>query len=109
MGKMNDYLTETVVFDLHLSYVGNIITIRNVQKQGVVRKEKNYRSYERKRLEIRRKSNVCGMSRSVSVTITFLISFLGCMNGFCFCTHDGRLEFEERRCHPAYEHSESFT
>ncbi len=32
----------------------------------------------------------------------------GCMNGFCFCT-DGRLEYEERRCHPAYEHSDVLT
>lgn len=26
----------------------------------------------------------------------------GCRNGFCFCPLSGRLEFEERRCHPAY-------
>ena len=27
----------------------------------------------------------------------------GCRNGFCFCTHDSRLEYDERRCHPAYK------
>lgn len=32
----------------------------------------------------------------------------GCLNGFCFCT-DGTLEYEERRCHPAYVTSKAFT
>ena len=31
----------------------------------------------------------------------------GCMNGFCFCSQNGRLEYEQRRCHPAYDNSNS--
>ncbi|XP_059088960.1 tyrosine-protein kinase transmembrane receptor Ror-like [Tigriopus californicus] len=30
----------------------------------------------------------------------------GCRNGFCFCPSSGRLEFEDRRCHPAFQNSE---
>eukprot|EP00095_Tigriopus_kingsejongensis_P008100 maker-scaffold590_size129399-snap-gene-0.33 protein:Tk08100 transcript:maker-scaffold590_size129399-snap-gene-0.33-mRNA-1 annotation:"tyrosine-protein kinase transmembrane receptor ror" len=30
----------------------------------------------------------------------------GCRNGFCFCPLTGQLEYDERRCHPAYGKSE---